>query len=425
MNKTIFLFAGIFALVLFGCAAPLQQGTPIVSDTQVEENKNLVLADTLNEVEEHQKNKTQNQEAAIIKETEKSQENFNVISDRLPTSQKTVEQDSLLVSNGNSLSDSTVENFLPIPPQTDTLKKKSPEPYIEIQRMVAESFSYAQDLFNEGKVDSAIHFLENFQMLDPLWKNWMVNVHNDIKKYKDFSNQEIEKFKGLSFAIVNEMAVGADYGSVCRLADSLIALFPGDSLRLFAEEKKQLAFHKTYLKVQTEMKKIELMAKQSGDYKKADSLAQRLKMRYRDFVDTLRLDSWNAAFSKIASSQNDNKDFWATNNPQKFLEDAKTLFAKGKIDESLKIFESLLSSPLRNRALEERTRLGMEFCKNSRASAAELYAKALKQKDSKKKQDFIQQAIQKLSNCTEYFQEIPDAFQAETDKKLLLEELSK
>lgn len=425
MNKTIFLFAGIFALVLFGCAAPLQQGTPIVSDTQIEENKNLVLADTLNEVDEPQKNKTQNQESVIKIETEKSQENFNVISDRMPTSQKTVEQDSLLVSNGNSLSDSTVENFLPIPPQTDTLIKKSPEPYIEIQRMVAESFSYAQDLFNEGKVDSAIHFLENFQMLDPLWKNWMVNVHNDIKKYKDFSNQEIEKFKGLSFAIVNEMAVGADYGSVCRLADSLIALSPGDSLRLFAEEKKQLAFHKTYLKVQTEMKKIELMAKQSGDYKKADSLAQRLKMRYRDFVDTLHLDSWNAAFFKIASSQNDNKDFWATNNPQKFLEDAKTLFAKGKIDESLKIFESLLSSPLRNRALEERTRLGMEFCKNSRASAAELYAKALKQKDSKKKQDFIQQAIQKLSNCTEYFQEIPDAFQAETDKKLLLEELSK
>ena len=91
----------------------------------------------------------------------------------------------------------------------------------------------------------------------------------------------------------------------------------------------------------------------------------------------------------------------------------------------MNIFESLLSSPLRNRALEERTRLGMEFCKNSRASAAELYAKALKQKDSKKKQDFIQQAIQKLSNCTEYFQELPDAFQAETDKKLLLEELSK
>jgi hypothetical protein len=316
---------------------------------------------------------------------------------------------------------------LPIPPQTDTVPtiQKTPNPFLDIQKIAAESFSYAQTLYSEGNIDSAIHFLETFSMLDPLWKSWMTHVNKDIEKFKNAINQEAEKYKTLSLAIINEMATSGDYGTIRKLADSLIALAPNDSLKVFAENKKQQAFQKTFSKVKDEMKKIENQAKQSGDYQKADSLASRLQMRYRDFSDTLKLNEWINSIKQIADLQNNDKDYWTKNNPEEYFKKAKELNANGKIEQALEILNKLISSPLREKALEEKNLIGKAFCKNARQKTASFYTKALKQKNNDDKKKLINQAVENLSSCIEKFESLEEAKQAETDKKILLEELNK
>lgn len=409
MNKTLILLEGVFlALLLSSCAAPVKQGAPLDAVENSTKPQELEVKEPVEaETPKVEPTKALAQEVPI----ETSKPTPKEFKDSVERKKDTIPAE---------------ENFLPIPPQTDTLaiEKKSPEPFIEIQKIVAESFSHAEMLFNEGKVDSAIQFLETFQMLDPLWKTWMNNTTGEIEKYKAASLQELQKYKSLCLSIINEMAVGGDYNTIRYLADSLIALAPGDSLQQFAESKKKQSYEKTMQKVKSEMQKIETKAKEDGNYQKADSLAKRLQMRYRDFSDTLHLDTWVKTFQEIANSQNENKDFWKTHNPEEFLGRAKKLGAEGKVEDALKILKDLLSSSLRDKAIEEKNRLGKTYCDSSRANAASLYTKALKQKNQEKKKKSIEDALNALSLCIENFPSLREAKQAEKDKKLLLEELA-
>lgn len=318
------------------------------------------------------------------------------------------------------------KEILPLPAQTDTVAQvveKRPDPYVEIQKIVASTFGYADSLLAAGATDSAIAVIDRFAVLNPLWESWIKRAENTVASAREKSSEKSARYSAIAMQLVNENATNADYQSVRSLADSLIAMEPGDSLVAFAQRQVSIAFSKSYRKANAEKQKIADDAEKSGDFVKADSMANRLLLRYRDFADTLKLEEWIERIHTQAILNSMDGDYWKKNPPKETLAKAEKLVAEGKYAEAKDLYIKLGTSSERVVAMDALKNLGNSVCQSARKTASSLFAKAMSSKKTEEKQQLLTNAIGSLEKCLENFPDAREAKKASDDLKVLLQEI--
>lgn len=316
--------------------------------------------------------------------------------------------------------------YLPLPAQTDTVPRVNIEradPYIEIQKIVASAFSYADSMLAAGEIDSVSVALERLTILNPLWQGWMQRAEKTVASARGMAKENAERFSSLAMMIVNENATNANYRTVKELADSLVSLAPGDSLVAFANKQVLIAYSKSYKKANSEKIRITQDAEKSGDFAKADSLAGRLLLRYRDFADTLKLEEWVEHVHALAVVNSMDADYWKKNSPAEAMAQAENLARQGNYAEAKNLYLKLASSPERVSANTALIELGNNVCNDARKSASTSFAKALSSKKTEDRNANIEKAIDFLDTCLANFPESSEAAKAKEDLKTLKKEL--
>lgn len=302
----------------------------------------------------------------------------------------------------------------------DTTKRT--DPYVEIQKIVAYAFWYADSAQSVGLADSALAMYEKIERLNPLWETWMANVAKLQDRSREVLQAHAAVYNSIAVQLVNENATRADYATVKALADSLVALEPGDSLKTFAGRQVRIAFEKNVKKATADKKKISEDAEKSGNFALADSLANLLLLRYRDFADTLKLEAWVESIHAQALVNSLDGDYWQKNSPKEALAKAEKLVANGKFTEAKELYVKLSTSSERDRARTALAELGKRVCSESRKKASDLYAKAMKSKKPADKTKNLESAVNALLTCVENFSDDAEAARAREDLKVLQQE---
>lgn len=316
------------------------------------------------------------------------------------------------------------EELLPIPAQTDTLEAKVVDPFVEIQKVVAATFTHAKELSEAGKTDSLMAYLERLTVLGPLWESWMARANSMLEPLSAPSAGDAETLRRLALLIVNENASSSDFRTVSQLADSLLAMNPGDSLEAFAETQKAVAYERTVKKIQAEMLRVDSLA-EAGNYALVDSLSNRLIMRYREFEEPLALAKFREAAIQKALEREAGLGYWKEHSAKDALKEAGTLAAQGDFGRAKELYSRLASSPEAAQAKLELDSLSTAVCVAARKKASELYAKAVAEKAPEKQLGLLNSAREALLGCTELFPDCREAARARGDLDLLGAELEK
>lgn len=318
--------------------------------------------------------------------------------------------------------ESAPEELLPIPAQTDTLEARAVDPFVEIQKVVAATFLHADKLSEAGEADSLKAYLERLTVLSPLWDSWMARANAMLEPLSAPDERSVETCRRLALSIVNENAASSDFRAVSELADSLIALNPGDSLVAFAEAQKSLAYERTVKKIRAEMLRADSLA-EAGKFAAVDSLTTRLIMRYREFETGLSLPEFRDKVTSKAAEREAGLGYWKEHSAAAALKEAAALAEKGDLTRAKELYARLLSSPEAKAAKTALDSLSNSVCVSARKKASELYAKAVAEKSDSKKLELVRAAREALLKCTENFPNEREAARAKGDLKLLEAEL--
>lgn len=326
------------------------------------------------------------------------------------------------VQNLDSTAKVPEEELLPIPAQTDTLEARAVDPFVEIQKVVAATFLHAKELSEAGENDSLKAYLERLTVLSPLWDSWMARANAMLEPLSAPSERDAETFRRLALSIVNENAASSDYKTVSDLADSLLAMNPGDSLSAFAEAQKALAYERTVKKIKAEMLRADSLA-EAGNFAAVDSLTTRLILRYREFETELSLPEFRDSASRKAAEREAGLGYWKEHSAAAALKEAAALAEQGDFARAKELYARLLSSPEAKAAQAALDSLSNSVCVVARKKASELYAKTVAEKSGAKKLELVKAARESLLKCTENFPNEREAARARSDLKLLEAEL--
>ncbi len=315
--------------------------------------------------------------------------------------------------NGLALSDTAKpDKALP-----DSLKRDSlvpptitePDIYQEIPHLVERALFRADSLLAVGNTDAAAEIVEQFSVLKPLWEEWTARVSRMEAKIRTQQISKSEQLKPLTLQIINLNAVSSSYETVVQYTDSLIAMNPPDSLVAWAKNQALLAYHKTYMKVQTEKQNALNLARDKALFDDAEQAIMGTIMRFPSFVDTLQLKLSLMTISNMRMEESENdKAYWKTHDPQKAFAEAQELESKGKYLEAKTKWTKLKASSLRKKSMVALDSLGETYCTQERTSASNLFSKS-RQHPEKAKEN-LTQAIAALDRC---LTEFPDNKQRE------------
>ena len=307
-------------------------------------------------------------------------------------------------------------------PQTET----SVDPYTAFPAMAASVFTYADSLYKQGNVDGAIAYLQRFRIIKPLWNQWENQADSLLEEYGKTNAEQLKQYEPLVLEIQNMNRARAAYSLVAQAADSLIALAPGDSLQKFATQQKQIAYENTLNKASREKDEILKLATDQAKFTEAEQKAIEFQMRYRDFEESLKIQSLIEEIRGMAAaSDSEAAAYWQKNDPAEALTKARDLSAKAKFQEAREILTKLKASTLRKEALEEYDKLADAFCNTQRKLTSQLFGKAQKQKDGNKKKNLLQQAIDSLEKCLAEYPENSQKQKVLDNKNFLQKELEK
>ncbi|MCF0223396.1 MAG: hypothetical protein HUK20_03940 [Fibrobacter sp.] len=278
------------------------------------------------------------------------------------------------------------------------------DPYTAFPALADDVFKNADSLYKEGAIDAAVSYLKRFRIIKPLWVEWETRTDSMLAVYGQTNAERAKQFEPLVLQIQNMNRVQSAYSMVAATADSLIALFPGDSLVNFANEQKKIAYKNTLLKGHKEKTQILELAEKQAKFDEALKRAGELQMRYRDFEAELQTEALISHLQTLKGSVSEaDKKYWEKNDPEAALAKVDTLIEKRKYDTARELLNKLKASPLRERALKKYQLLADAYCTAQRKTASQLYSKSTKQSDVQKKKRILQEAITNLHSCSDAY----------------------
>lgn len=280
------------------------------------------------------------------------------------------------------------------------------DPYQALPNIVNDIFTYADTLFKQGNVDGAVAYLQRFRILKPLWSEWGNRADSLLNVFGMTNAERAKQYEPMILEIKNMNRVQAAYSLVAEVADSLIALAPGDSLTNFANDQKRIAYKNTLGKALKEKAQILELAEAKARFDEALKQANEFKMRYRDFENDLQIENLIAYIQRLQTSINsEDQKYWEKNDPAKALAEVDTLIEKKSYDKAKVLVERLKASKLRQQAAEKYQKLADAVCTDKRKTASQLYSQSTKQKKPEKKKELILKAIGALNTCNDEYPE--------------------
>lgn len=328
--------------------------------------------------------------------------------------------DSVPVVNGNKGAD----NVVCASPEAAAVAV--PDPYTDFPALAARVFAYADSLYAVGLTDSATAYLQRFRVIKPLWGTWESQADSMLNEFGKTRAEKAKEFEPLVLTIQNMNRVKAAYSMVAEIADSLIALAPGDSLENWAKVQKQNAFANTLEKAKKEFAQIKSLADDQAQFAEALKKIEEFRMRYGDFEETLRIQEYTDHVKEMMQSADaEAAKYWESHDPAEALAKVDTLIAASKFAEAKQLLIKLKASKLRKEANAKYNELATAFCNAQRKTTSQIFAKAQKLKDAAKKKKLLQDAIAPLEKCLAEYPENPQKGKVLDNKKFLEKELAK
>lgn len=310
--------------------------------------------------------------------------------------------------------------------QKDTTTALPPDPYQDFPALANNVFTHADTLYKQGKVDSAVTYLQRFRIIKPLWNQWENTADSLLQEYGKTNVEQAKQYEPLVLQIKNMNRVQTAYSIVAETADSLISLMPGDSLTRFAQEQKQIAYNNTLKRAQKEMATIRQMAEERAQFAEAEQRAIDFQMRHRDFEDDLKTQELIDYIRSLAQSTgSEAAKYWDSHDPAEALAQANELIEAKKFKQAKDLLIKLQASNLRKEAIDKYVELADAYCNTQRKETSQLFAKAQKQKSEDKKKELLQKAIAPLDKCLSEYPETSQKQKVLDNKSFLEKELSK
>ena len=301
-----------------------------------------------------------------------------------------------------------------------------PDPYTDFPALAARVFAHADSLYATGLTDSATAYLQRFRVIKPLWGTWESQADSMLNEFGKTRAEKAKAFEPLVLTIQNMNRVKSAYSMVAEIADSLIALAPGDSLVNWAKIQKQNAFANTLEKAKKEFAQIKSLADDQAQFAEALKKIEEFRMRYGDFAETLRIQEYTDHVKEMMQSADaEAAKYWESHDPAEALAKADTLIAASKFAEAKQLLIKLKASKLRKEANAKYNELATAFCNAQRKTTSQIFAKAQKLKDAAKKKKLLQDAIAPLDKCLAEYPENPQKGKVLDNKKFLEKELAK
>ena len=331
--------------------------------------------------------------------------------------------DSVPVVNGGSGVNSA-DNVVCTSPEAAATA--APDPYTDFPALAARVFAHADSLYATGLTDSATAYLQRFRVIKPLWGTWESQADSMLNEFGKTRAEKAKEFEPLVLTIQNMNRVKSAYSMVAEIADSLIALAPGDSLENWAKVQKQNAFANTLEKAKKEFAQIKSLADDQAQFAEALKKIEEFRMRYGDFEETLRIQEYTDHVKEMMQSADaEAAKYWESHDPAEALAKADTLIAASKFVEAKQLLIKLKASKLRKEANAKYNELATAFCNAQRKTTSQIFAKAQKLKDAAKKKKLLQDAIAPLEKCLAEYPENPQKGKVLDNKKFLEKELAK
>lgn len=305
-------------------------------------------------------------------------------------------------------------------------ESKIKDPYIEFPALAEQVFLHADTLYKQGFIDSATAYLERFRIIKPLWNQWESHADSLLNEYGKIRANKAKAFEPLVMQIQNMNRAQAAYSLVLESVDSLLSLSPGDSLVIWANYQKEIAYKNTLEKAKKEYATIKSLALDQAQFAKAQEQALVLQMRYRDFEDSLHIQVLINEIQKLAQA-NDSiaASYWEKNDPAIALLKVDSLLKTEKFEQAKILIEKLKASKLRKEAVEKYQELADVYCTQLRKKTSQIFSKAQKQKDAEKKRTLLQEAIAPLEKCLAEYPEYSQKQKVIENKEFLQKEIKK
>jgi len=300
------------------------------------------------------------------------------------------------------------------------------DPYVAFPALAARIFAHADSLYTAGLTDSASAYLQRFRIIKPLWTTWEAQTDSMLNEFGKTRAEKAKAFDPLVLTIQNMNRVKAAYSMVAEIADSLVALAPGDSLVNWAISQKQNAFANTLEKAKNEFGKIKALADDQAQFAEALKKAEEFRMRYSDFAETLRIQEYIDHIKEMMLATNaDAVKYWESHDPAQALARADSLIKSSKFTAARDLLNKLKASQLRKEANAKYAELASTFCNAQRKLTSQIFAKAQKQKKAEKRKKLLQDAIAPLEKCLAEYPENPQKQKVLDNKRFLENELAK
>lgn len=416
------------ALALSACAgnapcpateAPVQQPADMPAANVATADAPKQATETVQQASEQGKPQTTTSTKAAPSKTATGEGQVTFTSDALDRYRLST-PDSVPVVNG----DRGADNVVCTSPEAAAVAV--PDPYTDFPALAARVFAHADSLYAAGLSDSATAYLQRFRVIKPLWGTWESQADSMLNEFGKTRAEKAKEFEPLVLTIQNMNRVKSAYSMVAEIADSLIALAPGDSLVNWAKVQKQNAFANTLEKAKKEFAQIKSLADDQAQFAEALKKIEEFRMRYGDFEETLRIREYTEHVKEMMQSADaEAAKYWESHDPAEALAKADTLIAASKFAEAKQLLIKLKASKLRKEANQKYNELATAFCNAQRKTTSQIFAKAQKLKDAAKKKKLLQDAIAPLEKCLAEYPENPQKGKVLDNKKFLEKELAK
>lgn len=295
-----------------------------------------------------------------------------------------------------------------------------------LEQLARRTLQQAHLLAAQGRKDEAAQVIEDFLVYKPALAEWMDSaVALEARLTGGMSPRPGADYSSLVKQIRNLGAVGADYGQVRLLTDSLRSLQPGDSLVAWSETQDELALQRSLGAIRKENQVIKALVTEQADYAEALRKTDILMRKYSDLADSMglvALRSWIGEQSSLYAPSVDSL-WWKTRSPSDSLKTARAHVTAARYTEARTLYRKLLGSMLRKEARTDLGKLAESFCAAQRAKAADRFGAS--RRDSKRAVALLDEAIGALDRCLADYPDVSVADKVRQNRELLLLEKNK
>lgn len=295
-----------------------------------------------------------------------------------------------------------------------------------LEQLARRTLQQAHLLAAQGRKEDAAQVIEDFLVYKPALVEWMDSAAAlEARLAGGAAPAPRGDYSSLIKQIRNLGAVGADYGQVRMLTDSLRLLQPGDSLVAWSETQDELALQRSLGAIRKESLVIKTLVNEQADYAEALRKTDILLRKYPDLADSTGLQALRAWIGEQSSLYAPSVDslWWKTRSPADSLKAARAHVAASRYTEARALYRKLLGSSLRKDARTDLGKLAESFCAAQRAKAADRFGAS--RRDTKRAVALLDEAIGALDRCLADYPDVSVADKVRQNRELLLLEKNK